>query len=207
MKKEKHKVIRIVKNNKILLGYYFKFAPEMFFWRIFAMVMILFSDISFNIIFLKYVIDAMSMQVRYEIILFYIAGLAGVRILCDFANNYYNNYIEPVARLKMHKGIYNLIYEKIEKVDLEKFDDSSFYNDYIWALNEVDSRAKNTFNVVMQFLNCVLNVAIYSTLSAIYDKFVLLFVIIPVRANISIGMYRYKRNKNQWNRERVKKQF
>lgn len=193
MKKKTSKA-HIIKNNSILLKYYFKFAPEMFFWRIFAMLMILVSDIAFNIIFLKYVIDAMTLQVRYEIVLLYIVGLALVRILCDFANNCYTHYIEPVARLKMHKGIYNLIYEKIEKVDIEKFDDTNFYNDYIWALNEVDSRAKNTFNTVIQFLNCILNVLTYSVLSAIYDKFVLIFVIIPVVANILIGMYKAKLN-------------
>ena len=147
--------INIIRNNRILLGYIFKFAPEMFLWRVLAIVMVMLSDISFNILFLKYVIDGMSYQVRFEKVLLYIGGLALVRILCDFVNNAFSQYIEPVARLKMHKGVYNLIYEKIEKVDLEKFDDAGFYNDYIWALNEVDTRTKNTFNVLIQLIHCV----------------------------------------------------
>lgn len=187
MKKEK---IKILKNNLILLKYYFQFAPEIFFWRIFAMVMILVSDISFNILFLKYVIDSMTQQVKYSVVLAYIAGLALVRIVCDFANNFFHQHIDPVARLKVHKGIYNLIYEKVEKVDLEKFDDADFYNDYIWALNEVDTRAKGTFNAVTDLLSCILNVLTYSVLSALYDKYVMIFVIIPVIANVTIGMYK-----------------
>lgn len=161
-----------------------------FFLRIFAMVMILVSDISFNILFLKYIVDSMTQQVRYSVVLAYIAGLALVRIVCDFANNFFHQHVDPVARLKVHKGIYNLIYEKVERVDLEKIDDADFYNDYIWALNEVDTRAKGTFNAVMDLLSCILNVLTYSVLSALYDKFVMIFVIIPVIANVTIGMYK-----------------
>lgn len=182
--------INIIRNNRILLGYIFKFAPEMFLWRVLAIVMVMLSDISFNILFLKYVIDGMSYQVRFEKVLLYIGGLALVRILCDFVNNAFSQYIEPVARLKMHKGVYNLIYEKIEKVDLEKFDDAGFYNDYIWALNEVDTRTKNTFNVLIQLIHCVLNIATYSILSIMYDKFVLVFVGIPVVINTVVGVYK-----------------
>ena len=46
--------INIIKNNKILLGYIFKFAPEMFLWKMFGVIMILASDISFNILFIYF---------------------------------------------------------------------------------------------------------------------------------------------------------
>lgn len=197
MIKEKKRVkerIRITKNNWILIRYIFKYAPELFFCRLFAIIMILLSDLSFNILFLKYVIDSLSEGVRFETVLLYIGGLALVRILCDGANSLYVQYVEPVARLKIHKGIYNLIYEKIERIDLEKFDDSVFYNDYIWALNEVDNRTKNTFNVIMQFIQSFLNVVMYLTLAVLYDKWVLIFIIIPVVANVLVGMKKAKLN-------------
>lgn len=186
------KKANIIKNNLVLLKYILKFAPEMFVWKLFAVIMIMVSDISFNILFIKKIIDGISDGLQFEIVLFYIAGLALVRILCDLANVGFNQFIEPVARLKLHKGIYNLIYEKIEKIDLEKFDDASFYNDYIWALNEVDGRAKNTFNVLMQFIQCILNITTYSILSIMYDKFVLVFVIVPVAVNTIVGVRRAK---------------
>lgn len=191
MKKEKKNVkekIRVAKNNRVLMRYIFKFAPEMFFLRLLAILMILLSDISFNILFLKYVVDSLATGVQFDRVLIYIGGLALVRVLCDGANSLYIQYIEPVARLKIHKGIYNLIYEKVEKIDLEKFDDAAFYNDYIWALNEVDNRTKNTFNVLMQLIQCILNVIMYSTLVIVYDKWILFFVLVPVIANILIGM-------------------
>lgn len=147
--------INIIKNNKILLGYIFKFAPEMFLWKMFGVIMILASDISFNILFMKYVVDSISANADFRIVILYILGLGLIRVVCDFANIGYSQLIEPVGRLKMHKGIYNLVYEKIETIDLEKFDDSEFYNDYIWALNEVDNRAKNTFNVFIQLMQCI----------------------------------------------------
>lgn len=186
------KKAKIIKNNFILLKYILKFAPEMFISKLFAIIMIMVSDISFNILFIKKIIDGITDGLDFKIVLFYIGGLALVRILCDLANVGYNQFIDPVARLKLHKGIYNLIYEKIEKVDLEKFDDTGFYNDYIWALNEVDGRAKNTFNALMQFIQCILNITTYSVLSIMYDKYVLLFVIIPVAINTIIGVRRAK---------------
>lgn len=182
----------IIKNNFILLKYILKFAPEMFISKLFAIIMIMVSDISFNILFIKKIIDGISTGLDFKLVLFYIGGLALVRILCDLANVGYNQFIDPVARLKLHKGIYNLIYEKIEKVDLEKFDDSGFYNDYIWALNEVDGRAKNTFNAVIQFIQCILNITTYSVLSIMYDKYVLIFVLLPVAVNTIIGVRRAK---------------
>lgn len=193
-KKNMKEKIRIAKNNWVLIRYIFKFAPGMFFSRMFAILMILLSDLSFNILFLKYVIDSLSQGVQFETVLLYIGCLALVRVLCDGANSLYIQYIEPVARLKIHKGIYNLIYEKVEKIDLEKFDDSVFYNDYIWALNEVDNRTKNTFNVLMQFIQAALNVVMYLVLAVIYDKWVLVFVIVPVVANVLIGMKKAKLN-------------
>lgn len=191
-KKKLNNKINAIKSNKVLLGYIFKFAPEMFIWKLLAIIMILVSDISFNIIFLKYVIDAMGRNISFEVVLLYIAGLALIRILCDGSNTCYSQYIEPVARLKIHKGIYNLIYKKIQKVDLEKFDDANFYNDYIWALNQVDDRTKNTFNILMQFIQSILNVLTYTVLSFMYDKVVLLFVVIPVCINVFVGIYKAK---------------
>lgn len=180
--------INIIKNNKILLGYIFKFAPEMFLWKRFGVIMILASDISFNILFMKYVVDSISANADFRIVILYILGLGLIRVVCDFANIGYSQLIEPVGRLKMHKGIYNLVYEKIETIDLEKFDDSEFYNDYIWALNEVDNRAKNTFNVFIQLMQCILNIITYSTLSIVYDKWIILFVVIPVIINTIVGV-------------------
>lgn len=191
-KKKLKEKFHTAKNNKILLGYIFKFAPEMFLWKAFAILMILVSDFAFNIIFLKYVIDAMEQNQRFEIALFYIAGLAVIRVFCDFANACYNQYIEPVGRLKVHKGIYDLMYKKVCQIDLEKFDDTGFYNDYIWALNQVDDRTKNAFNAVFELLRSVLNVVMYTTVSFAYDKNVVIFIILPVIINVFVGM---KRNK------------
>lgn len=193
-KKQRAKKWKIAYNNRILLGYIFRFAPEMFLWKLFAIVMILISDLAFNVLFLKHVIDSMSENIRFSIVLYYIGGLALIRIVCDFANNFYTHYIEPVARLKIHKGVYNMIYERVEHIDLEKFDDHRFYNDYIWALNEVDNRIKSTFGTTMNFLQCLLNVTAYSVISMIYDRFVMIFVLIPVAVNVMIGVTKAKVN-------------
>ncbi len=46
-------------------------------------------------------------------------------------------------RQKLHIGMHSALYEKAMSLDLSCYDDPKFYNDFIWAINESDSRASS----------------------------------------------------------------
>ncbi|MBQ8696844.1 MAG: ABC transporter ATP-binding protein [Clostridia bacterium] len=46
-------------------------------------------------------------------------------------------------RQKLHIGMHSALYQKAMSLDLSCYDDPEFYNDFIWAINESDSRASS----------------------------------------------------------------
>lgn len=112
-----------------------------------------------------------------------------VVLVCGILNNVFTNYVNTIGKLKIHKGIHTIIFEKIQLVDLENYDNSDFYNDYIWALEKTDTEIINAYENIYKLIFKIVNVGALLSITMIYDKLLLVFVIIPVSIIIFVGSY------------------
>lgn len=178
------------KNVLALQKYVWKFAPELFFIRSIKIGCQLISNVLVYELMVKKVLDAITKNQDFKSVVSYILWVGLWMFSFDLINNIYVNYIEKNAQLKIHRGVHDIIFEKIQKVDLEKYDNTDFYNDYIWTLDKADTEILNSFNNIFEFLfDCGHALALLG-ITFLYDKFLLTFVIVPLFLYVLLGNYK-----------------
>lgn len=190
MKRKKQTPKKYWRNVLSLQKYVWKFAPELFFIRSIKIGCQITMNVLVYELMVKKVLDAITRNQDFKSVVLYILWVGLWMFSFDLINNIYSNYIEKNARLKLHKGVHNIIFEKIQKVDLEKYDNTDFYNDYIWTLDKADSEILNSFNNIFEFLfDCGHALALLGV-TFLYDKLLLVFVIVPLLLYVLLGNYK-----------------
>lgn len=182
----------VVKNNISLLKYVGKYSPEIVISRIVTVSLEIAVDATLNVLFLQTVVDAMTSGGGMKQVLKYVLMVTVLMLFHDLSQSIYSQYIEPVGKQKIHKGMHNLIFNKICTIDLEKFDDSDFYNDYIWALKEVDNRTMKSFTMLSEFFKSVASAGVFTIISIQFDWKLLGFIVVPVVIRLLMSTYKSK---------------
>lgn len=177
------------KNALSLLKYVWKSAPELFFVRSAMIVCQIAVNVLVYVSMLKRVLDAITQHAAFREAALYVLWVGLWQLVSDFIHNLYGNYISRTARLKVHRDVHNMIFEKVQKMDLCQYDNTDFYNDYIWALDKADTEILDCCNNLFQLIaDCGTAVALFSV-TLIYDKLLLAFVAVPMIFNVLLGNY------------------
>ncbi len=183
-----------VRNNLKLLKYVWKYAPELVVWKIITVILNVIVDATMNVMFLQAVVDAITEGAGMGIVMKFIVITTVIMLFHDFSSAIYSQYIEPVSKQKIHKGMHNMLFEKINGLDLEKFDDSEFYNDYVWALKEVDNRTLKSFIMLSEFFKAVLSSIVFVFISIQFNWKFLGFIVLPVFIRMAMSNYKSRLN-------------
>lgn len=87
------------------------------------------------------------------------AVMAGIHLLTELFNSYSNNVIYQKLCLKVHESMHENLYRKALELDLKKYDDPAFYNDFIWAIRESDSRAVRIYLTLIHGIGSVIGIS------------------------------------------------
>ena len=189
MNEKKHSHRKNLKNVFILQKYVWKFAPELFFIQSIRIVCQVTMNVLVYEIMVKRVLDAITQNQDFKSVALYILWVGLWQAAFHLINNIYSHYVNKTAQLKIHKGVHNIIFEKIQNVDLEEYDNADFYNDYIWALDKADTEILNSCNNIFEFLFDCGHAAVLFGMTFLYDKFLLTFVIVPMIIHVLLGNY------------------
>jgi len=141
----------------------------------------------YSAFFVRYLVTAIQSGAPFGRIILYIAVVVAVTALLQLYVAYVNNVVIPIDDVKVYKDIYGKLYKKAENLELSRFEDSAFYNQYTMALDDtctrVTSVAGNIFNIVAAALAGIVG---YVTMYNI-DKMLLLFVLAPLLGNFLFG--------------------
>lgn len=189
MEKKTEQYKNSFKNALSLLKYVWKSAPELFFVRTAMIGCQITVNVLVYVSMLKRVLDAVTQHAAFRDAALYVLWVGLWQIVSDFIHNLYSNYISKTARLKVHRDVHNIIFEKVQKMDLQQYDNADFYNDYIWALDKADTEILDSCNNMFQLIaDCGTAAALFSV-TLVYDKMLLVFVAVPIIFNVLLGNY------------------
>ncbi len=198
-KKTKQKFSSVFKNNLYMLSKVIKYAPEYFFLKLLHGSLCGVSDFigaSFSLHLLNEVSSGGDFLKA--------AALIGAMALFQMLFIGYDNWFlyikhESICkkiRLKMH----NELFLKSLSLDLACFDDPEFYNDFVWAMNESDTRAMSVYNDLGSLVRrIVASVSIFSLLLSIDPKiavFILFSTVITMIFNHLGNKVNFKHSKD-----------
>ena len=84
--------------------------------------------------------DSLEKGVAFDTIFLWTLFVVVYNSLFELFNKWRLNVYVPKTRLVLHEGVQGELYKKACELDQMCYDDPEFYNDFIWAIRESDSR-------------------------------------------------------------------
>ncbi len=166
-KKPKQKFSSIVKNNLYMLGIIARYIPAYFVLRMLHGVfygLMDFASTYFSYRLLNEVSDGGSFVSAALII----GAMALFKLVFYLFDIWFRELHDPNQKQKLHLKMHKALFEKSLTLDLACFDDPEFYDDFVWAMNESDTRAMEVMGSVSMLVhNLIASVSILSLLFTI----------------------------------------
>ena len=186
--KNRQKLSSIIRNNALMLGKIAKYTPDYFFLMIaegFVWGAINSAMALFNYKLLNAVDDGSSFMYAVKII-----GTMAVFYLFAYAfDKWYWGYRNPLIRRKLQLRMHEELFVKALSLDLACFDDPEFYNDFVWAMNESDTRAVTIIEDTGKLINRGVSSAAMLSLLYTIDPVIALILFLSSAVTIICNLY------------------
>lgn len=171
--RQRQKLSSILKNNLTVLSKVAKYTPDYFVLMFIEGIVWGMLNASFSLFnyHLLNTVDGGS----FHRALMWIGLMALFYLLVYAFDRWYWTVKNHLLRKKLHLRMHEEMYLKARSLDLACFDDPEFYNDFVWAMNESDTRAVEVVENTGKLINRVI---------AASTMFGLLFTVDPVIALI-----------------------
>ena len=186
--KNRQKLSSIIRNNALMLGKIAKYTPDYFFLMIaegFVWGAINAAMALFNYKLLNAVDDGSSFMYAVKII-----GTMAVFYLFAYAfDKWYWGYRNPLIRRKLQLRMHEELFVKALSLDLACFDDPEFYNDFVWAMNESDTRSVAIIEDTGKLINRGVSSAAMLSLLYTIDPVIALILFLSSAVTIICNLY------------------
>lgn len=131
-----------------------------------------------GVLFIKYLFDAIELGVDFGKVLTGILLYTLYNALFELFNKYRLEVYNPRVRLIIHEAIQIELYQKARTIDQSCYDDPEFYNDFVWAMNESDTRVVDVMEAMSLFINRVISSITIFTLLALMEWVVAVILVL-----------------------------
>lgn len=171
---------KTIRNNAYFLGLILRYTPGFFFATMFESLKSGLIGSFFSVGLIKIIFDMIENGTPFSRILGLIGIVAVVYILSDFYCYWYWRVIEPKARMELHGKMHEKVFAKAKELDLSCYDSPEYFNDFVWANHEADSRALIVMTEFQRALSSVLSTLIITGILLSIDTLVVLVIICSV---------------------------
>jgi len=142
-KKDKDKKLKsgaVFKNNLWMIKKLWKYTPSYVIFTIFQGVERGIGNF-IGMLYLKFIMDYLEKGEDFIKFINLSVFFFIYWILSSMYHNWYWQIFLPKTREKLHMELYCDLFRQAQKLDLEKYDDPEFYNDFIWSLEQSYQRS------------------------------------------------------------------
>lgn len=147
-----------MKNNFKLLRLLFGCAPLYFCGYFLSVLVMYLPQYLVNVLFLKFVLDAVTSGKPPLSLLPYLAAVGGFLMLSDLYCCYFNEVWEPKSKERIQMMFYRRLYEASERMELSRYDDPDFYSEYVFIQQNIMATADKVLSGVAQVFAGAVNV-------------------------------------------------
>lgn len=106
----------------------------------------------------KYTINSISEKSNFLNIILFLTAAAVINIIIISINSFLSNTLIPRYAQKLSVCLHIKVFERAATANLKKYEDSSFYNEYMLALQQTDGRAESTISTFSGALSSVVSI-------------------------------------------------
>ena len=176
----KAKELKTFQNSVKLLRLGMKFSKEFFVWKLIWVIVKAARTVLVDILLLKFVLDAITEGKTFVETIGFVLLCVSFSFAEMYINDWVNTYIQPIAKNKIHKSVHQMIFGKICTIDLEKFDDCSFYDKYIWTLEKASDQMMLCMENYMKLIASIISMISIAAIICTASPVVILFSVVPM---------------------------
>lgn len=138
MKQAKQKLTShrgVIRNNFWLIGRIWRYTPGYVVWMITEGILWGFHH-SIGIIYVQKLFDALGEHAKFEDVARVILIYAAYLVVFYIFHYWYWELYNPRIRQKLHIAMHSDMFRQAVRMDLMKYDDPEFYNDFIWTMEK-----------------------------------------------------------------------
>lgn len=151
-----------------------------------------------NIYLIKYIVDAIWSSAPYMDVLGHILFAVLMFLFHQFFVSVFNNAYVPRMKQVLNSQMQLAQFRKAKEIDIEKYDNPEFYNDFILSMQNADTKAIEVIETFETLLYNITSVVAMVSLIASIDMIGLIFALANVIAayflNIQTAKTNYEKN-------------
>jgi len=174
-KQEKTKYSRSLQNNFWLIKRIWQYTPGYVIWMIIQGILWGIHH-SIGVIYMKFLFEELGGTANFveilQIILCY-----GIYMLVFYYVHYWYWYVyKPASKQKLHIKMHEILFRQAVDIDLCKYDEPEFYNDFIWAMDKAFEHTAGMMDDTERLINrCVAAATLTGVLFSV-DKIVAVII-------------------------------
>lgn len=184
------KLKKTISNIALVLKYYIKYVPVLFFGEFFFTIFVSAVWAVQGPITTKYMLDALAdRKPLKEILLFLIMVTALVFVRHIFAC-YIVEYLPTVATITIQEKLLKELHEKAARLDLEYYETPEFYTDYVWAAQQATTQFHKIYRSFVVLVARLSETIFMGGVMVVLNPVLLIFA-------ISMGLIRFASQRKQ----------
>ena len=196
----------VLKNNLWMMGFVWKYTPGYVIWMILEGIIWGINN-SIVIIYTKILLDSLGDGVTFSEAAGVVLAYAVYLLLFYVFHFWYWNYYHAIIQEKLHLAIHKDLFKHAVRLDISRYDDPVFYNDFVWAMDKSFSHAAGVLEDTGKLINRV--VASFTLTGVLFSVDVVTAVVILGIAGLRIYLtscwnrlnLKYSENINPLNRK------
>ena len=152
---------------------------------------------SIELYYTKILFDMIGNGTPFLKVLNLIIFMAVYNLLLFAYHYWYMKYKMPMIQKDLQYRLHTELFEKARSLDLSCYDDPEFYNDFIWSINESDTRVQKQLDDLGKLINrtvaSVLVTGLIVTIHPILAAIILFFTVLRIVFQMWKAKEDYKR--------------
>lgn len=199
---------KVIDNNYFMLKYIFKFTPGLILYMTVVKILDSIGTVVCNVFTVTFVVDAYEKDQKVSYIVVCLLLFAMFYFVRLYINEYYNNIYFPKKKILLANGMQKELYTKAVNMDLARYDDSEFYNDFIWAMSQSEEKALNVLDTLGENIRSITSITILITFIFYLDSWGIVFALLSCILNFLLAFlinhisYKKDLESRLWQRKR-----
>ncbi len=190
MKKNKTKSnFSILSNTWYMLKLMFSISPGLAIGEILEEILTILPGKLISVIGIKFVIDEVQNGGDAKTILLGVGIMVSIMVFSTIFSSVFYEIYGHREREKLYLGIHSKLYNKAIELDLSKYDNPSFYSDFILAIQTSSENIQSFLETIRHYVAEIISFVSISTVIMTIDPVCLLIVFVFVFGFVPLGRY------------------
>ncbi len=119
----------------------------------------------------------------------FILALAAFYMIVFIPDHIYGLIISPILDNRLRYRMHSELYRKAQRMDLACYDDPDFYNQFVWAMRESDSRAISVVRALWNIVNRIISATAISALLITINVWMGILMLVGVGVTLVVDYF------------------